>query len=129
MKQKGRRYIEGESGMQGRLLPLRFIRIFAESLDLKGIGFVRARAAHTGRPGYNHMKIEYMDLPRWTLSYYKSKCFDNVSNICSLVSLSKSVRVYVKKPVFAQSILIGGSYVDQELKFSKVASGSFVRLI
>ena len=65
MKQSGRRYIEGETGMQGRLLPwnpdgeigaenpVRFIRIFVESLDLKEMGFVRARAAHTGRPGYN----------------------------------------------------------------------------
>lgn len=33
--------------------PVRFIDAFVDELDLKQLGFVRARAKSTGRPGYH----------------------------------------------------------------------------
>jgi hypothetical protein len=60
MKGSGRRYIEGENSMQGSLVPwnlddeieaenlVRFIHLFVKALDLKELGFVRAKAARTG---------------------------------------------------------------------------------
>lgn len=61
IKGGGRRYIEGENSMQGSLVPwnlddeieaenpVRFIHLFVEVLDLKELGFVRAKAARTAR--------------------------------------------------------------------------------
>ena len=61
MKGSGRRYIEGENSMQGSLVPwnlddqieaenpVRFIHLFVKALDLKELGFVRAKAGPDGR--------------------------------------------------------------------------------
>src|SRR4051794_20208493 len=58
-------YIRGESRNQIYLLPeavddhigeenpVRFLEAFVEKLDFEQLGFERARAAETGRPGYD----------------------------------------------------------------------------
>jgi transposase len=58
-------FIEGEARRQGTLFPVsleelipddhfcRVIDAFVERLDMAGLGFVRAEAAETGRPGYD----------------------------------------------------------------------------
>jgi transposase len=58
-------HIQGECRSQGRLFPAvlddlvpadhmcRVIDAFAEQLDMEGLGFERAQAAETGRPGYD----------------------------------------------------------------------------
>src|SRR6202790_1169011 len=58
-------YVQGEGRMQGTLFPVtledlipedhfcRVIDAFVERLDMQGLGFARAEAAETGRPGYD----------------------------------------------------------------------------
>lgn len=65
MKNAGRRYIEGKDMEQSSLEawsaedeigednPVRFLKVFAETLDLEELGFQRAKPAETGRPGYD----------------------------------------------------------------------------
>ena len=58
-------FIEGEARAQGMLFPVtleelipedhfcRVIDAFVDRLDMQGLGFARAEAAETGRPGYD----------------------------------------------------------------------------
>jgi transposase len=62
---EGRRYIEGADPAQhcfvpecldeviGENNPVRFIRVYVDSLDLKALSFTRAKPAATGRPAYD----------------------------------------------------------------------------
>ena len=58
-------FIEGKARLQGTLFPVtleelipddhfcRVIDAFVERLDMQELGFLRAEAAETGRPGYD----------------------------------------------------------------------------
>jgi transposase len=60
-------YIEGEGRKQGTLFPVvlddlissdhicRVIDAFVEKLEMSALGFERAKAADTGRPGYDRL--------------------------------------------------------------------------
>jgi transposase len=58
-------FVQGEGRTQGTLFPVcleelipddhmcRVIDAFVDKLDMSGLGFERAKAAETGRPGYD----------------------------------------------------------------------------
>jgi hypothetical protein len=64
-------YVQGEGRTQGSLFPLtleelipddhvcRVIDAFVARLDMAGLGFERAEAAETGRPGYPRFEGKY----------------------------------------------------------------------
>jgi transposase len=107
-------YIQGEGRNQGTLFPVvlddfvpadhmcRVIDAFVETLGMSDLGFERARAAETGRPGYNPRDLLKLYLYGY-LNQVRSARFgtpDRTSNQHNIAILSVSMSAVPYFPDF-----------------------------